>query len=69
MICMCNRVSGAEILKALKKRPDASVQDIRLMTGASASCGRCLRRLVQFVELNRTVKHVQTNLFKEDSFG
>ncbi|MFB6340503.1 (2Fe-2S)-binding protein [Saccharicrinis sp. FJH62] len=69
MICTCNRVSGADVKRALKKHPDASVEDIRLMTGASISCGKCYRSLVQFIEMNRTVKYVQNNLFKNENFG
>lgn len=63
MICMCNRVGGAEILKALKKYPDASIEEIRKLTGASGGCGRCARRVKLFVESNRPEPKDQLKLF------
>ena len=68
MICICNRVDGKEIKKLLRKFPDASVNEIAKLSGASQSCGRCSSQLSAFVEKNRKQGVLPLTLFSRDDF-
>lgn len=50
-ICICNRVSETEIVRAIVKKKKYSLKEIIPFTGAGASCGKC-RPMVSTILLN-----------------
>ena len=54
LVCICNLITEAEILNALKKGA-RSTADIQKSTRAGTSCGRCL------VEIDELVKKFKAN--------
>jgi NAD(P)H-nitrite reductase large subunit len=50
LICLCKQVSEQEIAVVLRKNPTYGVEEIKLVTGASTSCGRCSVELAGFIE-------------------
>ena len=63
MICMCNRIEARKILNLLRKYPHATIEDIRNKTGASGSCGKCAKRLEQFIDQHRPARGNELRLF------
>ncbi|WP_462319038.1 (2Fe-2S)-binding protein [Marinilabilia sp.] len=51
---MCNRVSARDVEKVFSKHPQATLQDVKRITSASASCGRCRSELEAFVKKIRS---------------
>lgn len=49
LVCICNMVTEKEIQSALLKGA-RSTSDIQKLTGAGASCGRCLTTIDSIVE-------------------
>jgi bacterioferritin-associated ferredoxin len=49
LICLCKQVSENEIKGLLRKRPDYEIDEIKLATGASTSCGRCAQELTHYI--------------------
>ncbi len=41
IICNCNFVERDEIVEAIKEEGAQTIEDIRRLTGANTSCGRC----------------------------
>ena len=50
MLCFCNHVTVNEIKSLLKKKPLYGLEEIKLITKASTSCGRCTNALKNTVE-------------------
>lgn len=49
LVCLCNLVSEAEIMSALKKGA-RTTREIQQLTSAGTSCGRCLVQIDMMVE-------------------
>lgn len=41
VICNCNFVEKDEIIEAIREEGARTIEDIRRLTGANTSCGRC----------------------------
>lgn len=44
-ICICNIVSAKELKKAIAKNVLTSLEDVKAITKAGTSCGRCVENI------------------------
>jgi NAD(P)H-nitrite reductase large subunit len=50
IVCRCNEVSLLEINQFLKKYPTASLDELKSVTRAATSCGRCTAAVEKLFE-------------------
>jgi bacterioferritin-associated ferredoxin len=55
LVCLCNLVEEKEIISVLKKG-GISVGEIKKLTGAGTSCGRCHHEIDNLVDLYQKKK-------------
>lgn len=72
IICHCNYVEHDEIVEAIRKDGARTIEDIRNLTGANTSCGRCsnavmaiLKRELQKLETQNNSQNNPQNENKE----
>lgn len=58
IICRCNEVTQNEIKTLLHKSPHATIEDIKRVTKASTSCGKCTSILKKYYQ---KIRNDQTN--------
>jgi len=49
-ICICNIVSIRELKKAIAKNGLTSLEEIKLVTKAGTSCGRCVENIKRILQ-------------------
>jgi bacterioferritin-associated ferredoxin len=55
LVCVCNFISEKEILKAIDEGA-SDLEDIKILTGAGTSCGRCHPAVILLLKERTTAK-------------